>query len=104
MVVLSPAHRSQAGGGQEDSGQAPIIDRAITLPAQHRNNTCDRAGEPEHNMNPYNGQKHRVGGGNLDARHDGHFAIGHGFTTSMQVIDREAVAAASVSAIAGKTT
>ena len=40
-------------------------------------------------MNPYNGQKHRVGGGNLDAR---------------QVIDREAVAAASVSAIAGKTT
>src|SRR5258705_559196 len=61
MVVVSPAHRSQAGGGQEDSTQAPKIDRSIagmatcTLPAQHRNNARDRAGEPEQNMNPYNG-------------------------------------------------
>jgi hypothetical protein len=31
-----------------------------TLWSQHRNNARDRAGDPEQNVNPYNGQKHRV--------------------------------------------
>jgi hypothetical protein len=54
-------------------------------------------------MNSYNAQKHRTGGGNLDARHDSHVAIGHGFTASMRVIDGEAVAVPSTKAIAVQT-
>jgi hypothetical protein len=59
-----------------------------TLPAQHRNDARDGAGEPEQNMDPDNGEKHRIGGGNFDARHDGHFAIGHGFIASMRATGR----------------
>jgi hypothetical protein len=34
---------------------------------QHRNSARDRASESQQDVNPDNGQKHRVGGGNLDA-------------------------------------
>ena len=72
MVVLSPAHRSQAGRGQEDSGQTPEIDRPVagmatgTFLAQHRDGAGNDAGEPQQDMNSHNAQEHRVGGGNFD--------------------------------------
>jgi hypothetical protein len=39
-------------------------------------------------MDPDNGEKHRIGGGNFYARHNGHVAIGHGFIASMRMTGR----------------
>src|SRR6266436_521064 len=58
MVVFQPACRRQTGRSQKDPGQTPKIDRAVagmatrTFRTKHRNGACDRAGEPQHDMNP----------------------------------------------------
>src|SRR5260221_11462014 len=35
---------------------------------QHRHEACDRTGEPQQDVNPHNGQKHRISRGYIDPR------------------------------------
>lgn len=76
MVVVSPPHSSQGGHGQEYSGQTPEVDRpvgrmpACALLAQHCNRAGDDAAKPQQDVNPCNGQEHRVGGGDFDPCYD----------------------------------
>ena len=40
-----------------------------TLLTEHGNNARDRTGEPQQNVNPYNGEKHGVSRGYFDSRY-----------------------------------
>jgi hypothetical protein len=73
MVILCPAHGRQRGCSQKNPGQAPKIDRPVPRMAassfrtEHRDDARDGAGESQQDMNPHNGQKHRVGRGYIDS-------------------------------------